>query len=40
MRKGIVVLCILATLATGCVPVGLQGKTNRLATDAPVVVRA
>lgn len=33
MRAGIIVLCIVVTFAAGCVPVGIQGRTNRLAVD-------
>jgi hypothetical protein len=40
MRAGIIVLCIVAALAAGCVPVGIQGKTNRLAAEPAVVVHA
>jgi hypothetical protein len=40
MREGIIVLCIVAALAAGCVPVGIQGKTNRLAAETAVVVHA
>ena len=40
MRAGIIVLCIVATFAAGCVPVGIQGKTNRLVAETAVVVDA
>jgi len=38
MRAGVIVLCIVAALAAGCVPVGIQGKTNRLAAATAVFV--
>ena len=40
MRAGFIIVCIIATLAAGCVPVGIQGKTNRLAAETAAVVHA
>jgi hypothetical protein len=39
MRAGVLVLCLVSILVAGCVPVGIQGKTNRLAVEDATVVR-
>jgi hypothetical protein len=39
MRAGVLVLYLVSILVAGCVPVGIQGKTNRLATEDAAVVR-
>jgi hypothetical protein len=39
MRAGLIVLCLVSVLVAGCVPVGIQGKTNRLAPEDAAVVR-
>jgi hypothetical protein len=39
MRAGVLVLCLVSILVAGCVPVGIQGKTNRLVAEDAAVVR-
>ena len=39
MRAGALLLCLVSFLVAGCVPVGIQGKTNRLASEDAAVIR-